>query len=184
MELDAFNRLLDETSLLYNNIDEVRYDAWKSAMWRSFGDYPEEVFASALCRHQEDPAEGRFRPLPAHVSGHVTAIMNERCEPIWNALVRSMSRYGAYRSVDFGDPKLHYAIKSLGGWPKLCRMEPKELERAREAFPKLLLEASNAPVESLPARVIGEFEMEGSPALVQCDIKKAIGAQRRVALSA
>lgn len=47
-----------------------------------------------------------------------------------------MGSVGAYADVVFDDPAIHAAIMELGGWPKLCRTDMKDLGRIQQRFCK------------------------------------------------
>jgi hypothetical protein len=45
-----------------------------------------------------------------------------------------MGSVGAYTDVVFDDPAIHAVVEDLGGWPKLCRTELKELGYVQHRF--------------------------------------------------
>ena len=45
-----------------------------------------------------------------------------------------MSAVGAYTDVVFDDPAIHAAAEDMGGWPKMCRTETKELGHLQHRF--------------------------------------------------
>lgn len=38
----------------------------------------------------------------------------------WSEVVQAVSSVGRYRSVDFADPTINAALRSMGGWVRLC----------------------------------------------------------------
>jgi hypothetical protein len=61
-----------------------------------------------------------------------------------------MSTIGAYSDVDFGDSATHAAIRDMGGWPKLCRTDTKELSYLQHRFCELY-KAHDGRGEAVPA---------------------------------
>jgi len=107
--------------------------------------------------HCEDPEEGRFMPLPAHIRGRI-------CKPsktgliAWKQVMDAFCAYNYYDSVQFEDGVINAVIKDMGGWMWLSNQnleEPwtqKEFERRYEAYKSQGIEVH----ERLP----GFFELD------------------------
>lgn len=51
---------------------------------------------------------------------------DHRAVMAWDAFEGAVVRVGGYRSVTFDDPFINATIRSLGGWQRLCEMDPKQ----------------------------------------------------------
>ena len=58
----------------------------------------------------------------------------DRAMLAWGRAHEAMSSVGAYTDVVFDDPAIHAVIEDLGGWPKVCRTEIKELGYLQHRF--------------------------------------------------
>ena len=52
----------------------------------------------------------------------------------WGKVHEAMSAVGAYQDVVFDDPAIHAVVDDLGGWPKLCWSEIKDLGYIQKRF--------------------------------------------------
>jgi len=68
----------------------------------------------------------------------------------WGRVHEAMSSIGAYSDVDFGDSATHATIRDMGGWPKLCRTELKDLSYLQHRFCELY-KANDGQVIDVPA---------------------------------
>lgn len=51
-----------------------------------------------------------------------------RAVAAWDAFEAAVTRIGGYRSVTFDDPFINATIRSLGGWQRLCEMNPEQFD--------------------------------------------------------
>lgn len=125
--------------------------------WHRMSSHTFEDFERALGAHAKDPEQGRFFPQPADLVRHLEGTTSERAALAWAKALDAASRVGAYTDVVFDDPAIHAAISDLGGWPKLCRTEDKDMSFLRHRFG----EAYRAHVKAgeqleYPARLHGD----------------------------
>ena len=52
----------------------------------------------------------------------------------WGKVCEAMGSVGAYKDVLFDDLVIHAVVEDLGGWPKMCRGETKELSYLQHRF--------------------------------------------------
>ena len=85
----------------------------------------------------------------------------------WSKVLRAISQYGAYKSLDFG-PVVNATIRSLGGWVELCSRDSDDLrEWGRKDFERTYVRL---------AQVSMDEEMTGHlPGIVERQ-NKALGA--------
>lgn len=74
-------------------------------------------------RWMPKPAELRSIALSGSVDGDAMALAS------WSALLEAVRTVGPYKSVDFGDPTTHAAIRAVGGWQRVCDATSDELHR-------------------------------------------------------
>lgn len=65
-------------------------------------------------------------PLVAHFLKYCGSGGKEQASHAISLLRATRQRIGAYNSVSFGDPALHFVVQSFGGWAAMCRMSDKE----------------------------------------------------------
>ena len=58
----------------------------------------------------------------------------DRAMLAWGKAIDAASRVGAYTDVVFDDPAIHAAIEDMGGWPKFCRGDVKDLSYLQHRF--------------------------------------------------
>jgi hypothetical protein len=122
---EIYNRKLTEAALL------LYFDTLKDLEFTQI--------RKAVKAHCEDPDNGKFFPLPAHIRAYL-------CKPpksglmAWAQVERAIFKQGYYSTVQFEDGTINAVIKDLGGWQWLCSQnidEPwtqKEFERRYEAY--------------------------------------------------
>ena len=71
--------------------------------------------------------------------------------------------HGAYATVVFDDPIIHAIVRSFGGWPKICVMEPDEWKFKRIEFQKVYRAyAPNLHRVEIPITLVGIDERDNS----------------------
>lgn len=103
----------------------------------------------------------RFMPTPREIrdlAGEVT--VEQKAVLAWAAVKRAIRQHGSYRSVDFDDPTVNAAVRSLGGWPRVCGTESEELDKwTSKEFQRLYRELSGLQLNGDMTRyLLGVFE--------------------------
>jgi hypothetical protein len=93
-----------------------------------------EQVTKAMSAHATDPERGQFAPKVADIIRILQGTHTDRAQLAWGKALEAMSRVGAYTDVVFDDPAIHACIEDLGGWPKVCRTETKELSYLQHRF--------------------------------------------------
>lgn len=88
----------------------------------------------ALERHAADAERGRFMPQPADLIWFLEGSATDKAAVAWGKAIDAASRVGAYTDVVFDDPVIHAVIEDLGGWPRFCRTETKDLSYQQHRF--------------------------------------------------
>lgn len=81
-----------------------------------------------------DPEAGKFPPKIGDITRVLEGTSGERAALAWGKVLDTMRRVGQYTDVVFDDPAIHAVIDDLGGWPKVCRTELKELGYLQHRF--------------------------------------------------
>jgi hypothetical protein len=122
---EVYNRKLTDSAVM------IYFDALRDL------EFP--AIRGAVKLHCQNPEEGRFFPLVAHIRGRI-------CKPektaliAWSQVEHVMMRQGAYATVQFTDGNINAVIKDMGGWQWICSQnidEPwtqREFERRDEAY--------------------------------------------------
>jgi len=151
-------------------------DFTQSLFWTACENFDFEQVAKAFDRHAKDPEHGQFAPKVADLVRILQGTHTARAQLAWGKALEAMSRVGAYTDVVFDDPAIHAAIEDLGGWPKVCRTETKELSYLQHRFCESHKAYTGRGTFEYPRRLAGdrspdyEYEKKGlklpRPALV------------------
>lgn len=126
-----FSALLTDALAFYRqDVSRFALDVW----WAACERFDIEQVRAALTAHAMDPERGQFPPKPADVVRHLAGTATDRAMLAWGKVHGAMSDVGAYRDVVFDDPAIHAVIEDLGGWPKVCRGDLKELSYLQHRF--------------------------------------------------
>ncbi len=102
--------------------------------WQACQSFSLEQISKALTAHATDPERGQFPPKVADMIRVISGTHTDRAMLAWGKTHEAMSSVGAYQDVVFDDPAIHAVIDDLGGWPKVCRTEIKELSYLQHRF--------------------------------------------------
>lgn len=118
--------------LAYYRQDASRFvlDLW----WNACQPFDLEQIQKAMQRHATDPEHGQFAPKVADLVRILSGTTTDRASLAWGKVLEAMSSVGAYTDVIFDDPAIHAAAEDMGGWPKMCRTELKELGLLQHRF--------------------------------------------------
>ncbi|MBN9410852.1 MAG: hypothetical protein J0H69_17035 [Burkholderiales bacterium] len=93
-----------------------------------------EQVQKAMTAHATDPEHGQFAPKVADIVRILQGTHTDRAQLAWGKALEAMSSVDAYTDVIFDDPAIHACIEDLGGWPKVCRTDIKELSHLQHRF--------------------------------------------------
>lgn len=93
-----------------------------------------EQVSKAFSAHVVNPENGQFMPKPADIIKALQGTQTDRASLAWAKAYEAATSVGAYTDVVFDDPAIHCAIEDMGGWPKFCRTETKDLSYAMHRF--------------------------------------------------
>jgi len=93
-----------------------------------------EQVNKAFSSHVVNPENGQFMPKPADIIKALQGTQTDRASLAWAKAYEAAASVGAYTDVVFDDPAIHCAIEDMGGWPKFCRTETKDLSYAMHRF--------------------------------------------------
>ncbi len=130
-EREAFGALLTDV-LAYYRQDASRFvlDLW----WGACQPFELAQIRGAMQRHATDAEHGRFAPKVADVVRILAGTASDRAALAWGKALEAMSSVGAYTDVVFDDPAIHAVVEDLGGWPKVCRTDLKDLGYLQHRF--------------------------------------------------
>lgn len=102
--------------------------------WQACQRFDLDQVRRALTGHAMDAERGVFAPKPADIVRKLEGTSTDRAMLAWGKALNAMQRVGAYSDVVFDDPAIHAAIEDLGGWPKVCRAETKDMSYLQHRF--------------------------------------------------
>lgn len=109
-------------------------DALIGMYWRGCQRWDMEQVQRAVEQLTHDPEAGKFPPKIGDLTRTLEGTHTDRAQLAWGKALEAMGRVGAYTDVVFDDPAIHACIEDLGGWPKVCRTETKELSYLQHRF--------------------------------------------------
>ncbi len=126
-----FKNLLTDVMAFYRqDLSTFALSVW----WQACQTFDFEQISRALTAHAMDPERGQFPPKPADLVRVLSGTATDRAAIAWGKAHEAMGSVGAYTDVVFDDPAIHAVIEDLGGWPKLCRTELKDLGYMQHRF--------------------------------------------------
>jgi hypothetical protein len=130
-EKPAFVSLVTDALAYYRQpVSEFTLTVWMQACQG----FTLEQVRKAMTAHAMDPDRGQFAPKVADIVRQLGGTTTDRAQLAWGKALNAASSVGAYRDVVFDDPAIHAAIEDLGGWPKFCRSETKDLSYLQHRF--------------------------------------------------
>jgi hypothetical protein len=93
-----------------------------------------EQVNKAFSVHLVNTESGQFMPKPADIIKALQGTQTDRASLAWAKAYEAAGSVGAYTDVVFDDPAIHCAIEDMGGWPKFCRTETKDLSYSMHRF--------------------------------------------------
>lgn len=153
--------------LAYYRQDASRFvlDLW----WNACQSFDLEQIRKAMQRHATDPEHGQFAPKVADLVRILAGTTTDRASLAWGKVLEAMSSVGAYTDVIFDDPAIHAAAEDMGGWPKMCRTDLKELGILQHRFMQSYRAYTERGQFDFPRRLGGdrspdsEYEKAGLP---------------------
>ena len=110
----------------------------------------------AMNAHATDPESGRFCPKLADIVKVLAGTSTDRAAIAWGKVHEAMGSVGAYTDVVFDDPAIHAVIEDLGGWPKVCRTELKEMGFLQHRFCEGHRAYTGRGTFAYPRRLLGD----------------------------
>jgi hypothetical protein len=109
-------------------------DALIGMYWRGCQHWDIEQVCRAIDLLTRDPVDGKFPPKIGDITRMLEGTATDRAALAWGKTLEAMGSVGAYTDVIFDDPAIHAVVEDLGGWPKVCRTETKELGYLQHRF--------------------------------------------------
>lgn len=102
--------------------------------WQACQPFELEQVRKALTAHATDPDRGQFAPKVADVVRQLAGTATDRAALAWGKVMDAIRLVGGYQDVAFDDAAIHAAVQDLGGWPKVCRTDLKDLSYLQHRF--------------------------------------------------
>lgn len=100
-------------------------DAAAALMFEMLKRYTFEQINDAVMQHIRI---SRFFPAPADIINQIEGSAEDRARLSFRLVLDSMRRIGPYHTVQFSDPRIHYALEAVGGWEKLAECPEDEIQ--------------------------------------------------------
>lgn len=153
-----FARLLTDVHAYYKqDCSKFVLDMW----WSACQSHDLEQISKALNAHAVDPERGRYCPRVADVVKVLSGTATDRAALAWGKTLEAMGSVGAYSDVVFDDPAIHAVVDDMGGWPKCCRTEAKELGYLQHRFCESYRAYAGRGSFEYPRRLMGDRSPDG-----------------------
>lgn len=113
---------------------EALTDFSAQVWWNACQDFDFERVSKAFSAHLVNAEAGQYLPKPADIIKALQGTQSDRSALAWAKAYEAAGSVGSYTDVVFDDPAIHCAIEDMGGWPKFCRTETKDLSYAMHRF--------------------------------------------------
>lgn len=152
-EHDEFTAMIVDALAYYRqNVSEFTLHVWTEGC----KPYTLEQVNNAMTAHMTDATSGQFAPKVADIVRIISGTTTDRAALAWGKTLDAMGRVGAYTDVVFDDPAIHAAVEDLGGWPKMCRTETKDLIYLQHRFCESHKAYTGRGEFDYPRRLIGD----------------------------
>lgn len=152
-QFQEFRELLANALSFYRqDVTPFMLDVW----WQACQGFDLEQVRKALTAHAMDPDRGQFAPKPADIVRQLGGTATDRALMAWGKVMSAIQSVGAYTDVVFDDPAIHAAIEDLGGWPKVCRGDVKDLSYLQHRFTEAHRAYSGRGSFDYPRRLSGD----------------------------
>ena len=165
-DMTQFRKLLTDAMAFYRqDVSPFALSVW----WQACQGFELDQVSKALTSHALDAERGQFAPKPADIVRQLAGTATDRAALAWGKAIDAASRVGAYTDVVFDDPAIHAVIEDLGGWPKFCRSETKDLSYLQHRFSESYRAYSGRGQFNYPRRLAGDrspddvYEKRGLP---------------------
>lgn len=144
-------------------------DALIGMYWRGCQRWDIAQVQRAVDQLTRDPEAGKYPPKIGDLTRALEGTHTDRAQIAWGKALEAMGSVGAYTDVVFDDPAIHACIEDLGGWPKVCRTETKELSYLQHRFCESHKAYTGRGSFDYPRRLMGdrspdaEFEKKDLP---------------------
>lgn len=102
--------------------------------WRGCQHWELQQVQRAIDMLTADAEAGKFPPKIGDITRALEGTSTDRAALAWGKAFEAMASVGAYTDVVFDDPAIHAVIEDLGGWPKVCRADARELSYLQHRF--------------------------------------------------
>jgi hypothetical protein len=149
---DFYSLVSDALGFWKQDVSEFGLSVW----WEGCKGFDFEQVSKALSAHATDPDRGQFAPKVADIVRQLGGTSTDRALVAWSKVHGAMSNVGAYQDVVFDDAAIHAVIQDMGGWPKLCRAELKEIGFLQHKFCETYRSYVNREFFDYPPRLVGD----------------------------
>ena len=126
-----------------------------------------QEFKQAASQHRKNPDNGQFFPKVADFekllngnSKQKEQLLDDTAQMQWLTIQSEVKRIGSWGTLKLEDQQAMAAVKSLGGWQFICSKTEKELVWLSKEFVANYKNFERTPVECLPDKLAGRFEIE------------------------
>jgi hypothetical protein len=131
-------------------------DALIAMYWRGCQRWDIEQVTQAVDQLTHDPEAGKFPPKIGDLTRALEGTHADRAALAWGKVHEAIGAIGAYQDVVFDDAAIHAVLEDLGGWPKVCRTEGKEMGFLQHRFCEAHRAYTGRPTFAYPRRLMGD----------------------------
>ena len=107
-----------------------------SLYWQGLSQFSITEIESAIGLHLQNPDAGQWMPKIADIIRMIEGTTADSATIAWAKVMRAVGSVGQFQSLAFDDALIHAVIDDMGGWPKICQTEEKEIPFLQNRFEK------------------------------------------------
>lgn len=154
-----FTKLLTGVAELYGKgVSSCLFEIY----WCSLEKYSLDEVKRAINLHIVNPDVGQFMPKPSDFIRYIEGKSEEKALFAWQKVIAAMKSVGAYESIAFDDPAIHYAIDKMGGWVVLCHSPESKSHYLFQDFSRNYFFCLTHRVSGCPKKLTGIFTNTGA----------------------
>ena len=124
-------------------------------------------FKQAASVHRMNPDNGQFFPKTSDIVKALTGNTKQKEQALddvaqmqWLVILSEIRKTGSWGNLDIEDQQAMAAVKSLGGWQFVCKQTEAQLVWLHKEFIAAYKNFERTPLEALPNKLAGGFELE------------------------
>ena len=154
-DLKQFAKIMSVLGELYSKpLSEILIEIY----WRVLKNYSLQEIKAVVYSYINHENEGSFMPKPADIIRHIHQQEKQKALDAWSKVENAIRQVGRYNSISFDDQLIHFVIKKMGGWIKLCSYTTYQMPTIAHDFIKEYTDCLQNLPDDIPQFIKGVFD--------------------------